>query len=194
MEPSSMVVGGRAQVYTAPVGTAFPAVTAAPGAGWTLLGTNGNKSVHEDGITINWEGDITQVRPAGSTGPIKAFRTSEGFSLSLTLLDMTLEQLSRALGGNQTVTDAGASRSMGIYRGFHIQGYAVLVRWPSPYDETADAQFQIPHAYFDANGETTLSKNDVSGLPLTIVSLVDADAAAGDEFGLVIAEDPNLGT
>ncbi len=189
-----MVVGGRAQVYTAPVGTAFPAVTAAPSAPWSLLGTNGNKSIHEDGISIDWEGNINQVRPAGSTGPIKAFRTSEGFSLGLTLLDMTLEQLSRALGAGAAVTDAGASRSMGIYRGFNIEGYAVLVRWPSPYDETADAQFQLPHAYFDASGSTKLSKNDVSGLPLKIVALVDPAAAEGEEFGLVVAEDPDLGT
>lgn len=190
MEPSSMVVGGRAQVYTAPVGTAFPAIDAEPAAGWTLLGTNGNKSIHEDGITINWEGNINQVRPAGSTGPIKAFRTSEGFTIGLTLLDMTLEQLARALGGDQDATSATGQVSMPIYRGFHIEGYAVLIRWPSPYDETVDAQFQIPHAYFDANGSSTLSKNDVSGLPLTIVALVDPDAAEGEEFGLVVAADP----
>lgn len=194
MDPASMVVGGRAQVYTAAVGTAFPAVTEVPGVGWTLLGTNGNKSIHEDGITISWDGNIEQVRPAGSTGPIKAFRTSEGFSLGMTLLDMTLEQLSRALGGGQAVTDAGASRSMGIYRGFNVEEYAVLVRWPSPYDDTADAQFQMPRAYFDANGQTTLSKSAVSGLPISIVNLVDPEAAEGEEFGLIVAEDPDAGT
>lgn len=194
MEPSSMVVGGRAEVYTAAVGTTFPLVTAAPGAGWTLLGTNGNKSIHENGVTIRTPTTINRIRPAGSTGPIKAIRTSEDVELGLTLMDMTLEQFSRALGGGQAVTDNGATRQVGLYRGFNVEEYAVLVRFPSPYDDSADAQFQMPRAYFEAGGETTLAKGDVAGLPITIVNLVDPQASEGAEFGLYIAEDPDTGT
>ena len=65
MEPSSIVIGGPEVVYRAPVGTAFPALGVAPGAGWTQLGVNGNKSYGEDGVTVRHPQSVNRIRPAG---------------------------------------------------------------------------------------------------------------------------------
>lgn len=77
MEPSSIVIGGPEVVYRAPVGTAFPAIGVAPAGEWTQLGVNGNKSYSDEGVTIRHPQSVNRIRPAGSTGPIKAARTEE---------------------------------------------------------------------------------------------------------------------
>src|SRR5688572_18762884 len=115
MEPSSIVIGGPEVVYRAPVGTAFPALGAAPGVGWTRLGTNGNKSYSNDGVVVRHPQSVNRIRPAGSTGPIKAARTEEDFEVEFTLWDMTLEMLAAALHQG-AVTDGGDERVVGLYR------------------------------------------------------------------------------
>lgn len=193
MEPSSIVIGGPEVVYRAPVGTAFPLLAAAPGAGWTLLGVNGNKSYSEDGVVVRHPQTINRIRPAGSTGPIKAARTDEDFEVEFTLWDLTLEAYSAALS-QQAVTDDGTSRVMGIYRGFSIPESAWLIRGTSPYDDTLAAQYELPRGYTEGAPEVTFQKGNPAGLGFLIVALVDPDAAEGEEFGVVRAQDPDAGS
>lgn len=193
MEPSSIVIGGPLVVYRAPVGTAFPALGAAPGAGWNLLGVNGNKSYSEDGVTVRHPQTVNRIRPAGSTGPIKAARTDEDFEIEFTLWDLTLEAYAQALS-QQAVTDAGTTRVMGIYRGFSIPESAVLIRGTSPYDDTLDAQYEIPRAYTEGAPEVAYVKGQPAGLQFLFVALVDPDAPEGEEFGVIRAQDPNAAT
>lgn len=193
MEPSSIVIGGPFTVYRATVGTAFPALGAAPGVGWNLLGVNGNKSYSEDGVTVRHPQSVNRFRPAGSTGPIKAARTEEDFEVQFTLWDLTLEQYAQALS-QQAVTDAGPTRAMGIYRGFAIPESALLIRGTSPYDDTLDMQYEIPRAYTEGAPEIAFVKGEAAGLEFLFVALVDPDAPEGEEFGVVRAQDPNLGT
>lgn len=193
MEPSSIVIGGPFVVYRAAVGTAFPVLGVAPAAGWNLLGTNGNKSYSEDGVTVRHPQTVNRIRPAGSTGPIKAARTDEDFEIEFTLWDLTLEQYAQALS-QQAVTDAGGTRSMGIYRGFNIPESALLIRGPSPYDDTLDLQYEIPRAYTEGAPEIAYVKGQPAGLQFLFVAMVDPDAAEGEEFGVIRAQDPDAGT
>lgn len=193
MEPSSIVIGGPEVVYRAPVGTAYPALGAAPGAGWTQLGVNGNKSYGEDGVTVRHPQSVNRIRPAGSTGPIKAARTEEDLEIEFTLWDMTLEAYSAALS-QQAVTDSGGERTMGLYRGFAIPESTWLIRGTSPYDDTLAAQYELPRGYTEGAPEIVYIKGQPAGLQFLIVALVDADAAEGEEFGVVRAEDPDTGT
>ena len=193
MEPSSIVIGGPFTVYRAAVGTAMPVLGVAPAGGWNLLGVNGNKSYSEDGVTVRHPQSVNRIRPAGSTGPIKAARTDEDFEVEFTLWDLTLEQYAQALS-QQAVTDAGGTRAMGIYRGFNIPESALLIRGTSPYDDTLTMQYEIPRAYTEGAPEIAFSKGEPAGLQFLFVALVDPDADEGSEFGVIRAEDPDSGT
>lgn len=193
MEPSSIVIGGPFVVYRADVGTAFPLITADPGVGWELLGVNGNKSYSEDGVTVRHPQTVNRIRPAGSTGPIKAARTDEDFEIEFTLWDLTLEQYAASLS-QQTVTDAGTTRVMGTYRGFTIPENALLIRGPSPYDDTLSLQYEIPRAYTEGAPEIAFVKGEPAGLQFLFVAMVDPDADEGEEFGVIRAQDPNAAT
>lgn len=197
MEPSSIVIGGPEVVYRAPVGTAFPALTdddaAILAAGWVKLGVNGNKSYGEDGVTVRHPQSVNRIRPAGSTGPIKAARTEEDLEVEWTLWDLTLEAYSAALS-QQAVTDAGGSRAMGLYRGFAIPESAWLIRGTSPYDDTLKAQYELPRGYTEGAPEIVYLKGTPAGLQFLVVALVDPDADEGEEFGVIRAEDPDSGT
>lgn len=191
MEPSSMVVGAPFQVWTAPTGTAFPLITATPGVAWEQLGINGNKSMHEDGITVRHPQTVNRIRPLGSTGPIKAVRADEDMEIEFTLLDLTLEAYSAALS-QQTVVDTGGEKTLAPYRGFTIPEVALLARGPSPYDETLNMQYEIPRAYTEGAPEVVFVKADVAGLQFLFVALSDPDADEGEEFGRIVAGDPTL--
>lgn len=193
MEPSSIVIGGPDVVYRASVGTSFPALDSAPGVGWTTLGVNGNKSYGDDGVVVRHPQTINRIRPAGSTGPIKAARTDEDFEVEFTLWDLTLEAYSASLS-QQTVTDSGGERVMPIYRGFVIPESAWLIRGTSPYDDTLNAQYELPRGYTEGAPEVASVKGQPKGLQFLIVALVDADADEGEEFGVVRAEDPDAGS
>lgn len=193
MEPSSIVIGGPEVVYRAPVGTAFPALGVAPAGPWAQLGVNGNKSYSDEGVTIRHSQSVNRIRPAGSTGPIKAARTEEDLEIEFTLWDLTLEQYAAALH-QLAVTDSGGERVMGLYRGFGITESAWLIRGTSPYDDTLQAQWELPRGYTEGAPEIVLRKGEPGGLQFLIVALVDADAEEGEEFGVVRAEDPDTGT
>lgn len=193
MEPSSIVIGGPFEVWRADVGTAFPALGAAPAAGWARLGVNGNKSYSEDGVTVRHPQTVNRIRPAGSTGPIKAARTDEDFEVQFTLWDLTLEALADALHQG-AVTDSGGERVVGIYRGFHINESALLIRGTSPYDDTLDMQYEIPRCYTEGAPEVAYVKGQPAGLEFLFVAMADPEAAEGVEFGVVRAQDPELGS
>jgi hypothetical protein len=165
----------------------------APAGAWITLGVNGNKSYSEDGVTVRHPQSINRIRPAGSTGPIKAARTDEDFEVGFTLWDLTLEAYSAALS-QQAVTDSGGERVMGLYRGFAIPESAWLIRGTSPYDDTLQAQYELPRGYTEGAPEIAYVKGQPSGLEFLVVALVDPDAAAGEEFGVIRAEDPDSGT
>ena len=107
MEPSSIVIGGPEVVYRATVGATFPALTdddaAIIAAGWSKLGVNGNKSYGEDGVTVRHPQSVNRIRPAGSTGPIKAARTEEDFERWFTMPNIDTSLWRVAWDGDEVV-------------------------------------------------------------------------------------------
>src|SRR5690349_11911612 len=103
------IIAAPFEAWVAPVGTAFPAVDADPGVGWTKVGTHGADSYDESGVTVTPEETLAFIRSAGSTGAKKAVRTEENLTIGFVLQDLTLEQVQLALNGNAiTATNAGA--------------------------------------------------------------------------------------
>ena len=94
------MVSGPLTVYTAVEGTLAPVISSAPPpAVWSLLGTNGARSISDDGLTATFDETIEAQRTLGSTGIAKLFRTEEDVTMSLALLDVTVETFAIAMSG-----------------------------------------------------------------------------------------------
>ncbi|MGG2382987.1 hypothetical protein, partial [Salmonella enterica] len=89
---------------------------------WVKIGTNGDRSYEEGGVTVAHKQSVNKTRSARSVGAIKAFRASEDMTITVTLMDLTLEQYAYALGQVQpSTTVAGVGtvgfKKLGLSRG-----------------------------------------------------------------------------
>lgn len=190
------IIAAPFEVYVAPVGTTFPDVDTAPSAPWALLGTSGNKNITEDGITLTHGQEFAhdEFRFYGTTGARKAVRTSEDLTIEFVLADLSLEQYTYALNGaSVTDTPAGSgtpgTRSIPLHSGPDVQEYALLLRGPSAYGDGWNCQYQVPRAYQAGAPAPALTKGEPAALQFSFMALEDQDAAAGEEFGLLVMQD-----
>lgn len=189
------IIGSPALVYVAPSGTAFPTVPfEALTNPWTLVGTAGDLNYDDEGVRIQMMQTIVEFRALGDSGPRKAFRTEEGLKFGLTIVDMTLEQISHALNGN-TVTDVppGAEagyRWIGLSRGLAIATYAMIARGPSPYGDDMTLEWRVPYVMQTGSPEPAYRKGQPAGFALEWTALVDPNAATvAERFGRIVAQD-----
>jgi hypothetical protein len=187
-----MAVG---DVFIAPLGTAFPDPDEAPSGSWSKLGTLGVEDFTDDGVTITSEQEINEVYGAGSTVARKISRVTEGATVALTLMDMTLEQVRHALNENAITTTAAASgtpgtKSVKLYQGVDVSVYALLVRNHSPYSGDAGSylQYQLPAVYQSGNPEVTFNKGEAAGIAMEWKTIRDPNASSiTDSMGKIIA-------
>lgn len=178
------LVSGPVSLYVADVGTAAPEVSATPPAAWSLLGTNGDENISEDGVTVDFEETIERQRVLGSTGVKKLFRTEEDLMVSCTLLDVSAETYARVLN-NAAITDVAAAvgtagrREFDLLRGSDIAETAILVKGFSPYAANMSAQYWIPRAYIGLTGGPTYQKGDAAGLEVEIVVIEHSTGGYG---------------
>ena len=188
------ILAGPLTLWLAPVGTAFPLVTALPAAGWIKVGTNGDGNYSDDGVIVNHVQKIEGARPAGHTGQVKAWRTEEDLILSLTLWDLSLEQYATALNKAVITTTAASTgqpgtKAIGLSMGQDVTQYALLARGASPYGDNMSAQYEVPRCYQSANAKITNKKGKPSGLDLEFTALVDLAATTPDKrFGRLVAQ------
>jgi len=162
------VIAGAAEVYVAEVGTPFPEIDAAPGVGWTLVGTGGSERYSEAGVRVSRALTQTDINALGTTTPIKNVITATGFTIEVDVMDATLEQLALAFGADPDgieTTAAGAGVA-GVKR-FDIPTdpvpfqRAVLVRVnQSPYIEGGNLQFELFAANQIGNAAGAFTKGD----------------------------------
>lgn len=188
------IVGAPLTLWLAPVGTAFPLVSATPSSPWLLVGTNGNRNYSGEGVTVAHQHTFQKVRPAGATGPVKAFLDEEELMFRLTLWDISMEQYQLALSSNVlTTTAAGVgtpgTKRIGLSHGTNVKEYALLARGASPYNEAMTAQYEVPRCYQSGNPEPAYRKGVPAGLALEWTGLEDLAAASPDQrFGRLIAQ------
>jgi hypothetical protein len=181
-------------LWLAPVGTAFPDIDAAPASPWVLVGTSGDRSETEEGVTVTHSQTLNKVRAGGSVGAVKVFRPEEDLMFRVTLMDVSLEQYKVAVNGNSlTTVAAGAgtpgTKSMGLSRGKDVTLYALIARGVSPYDPTFEAQYQVPRCYVSGSPAIVYRKGQPAGIELTFEALEDLEAVTEDErFGSLIAQ------
>jgi hypothetical protein len=195
------VVAQPFSLYTAPLGTAFPAIDEEPSGEWTLVGTSGDLNYDESGVKVQHKQKVEEWKALGSTGPRKAFRTEEEFMFSLHLVDISLEQYSLAMGGGTVATvppgvGTAGYKSLGMSRGLEVVQYALLVRGvgASPYG-VGNVQFEVPRAIQVGDPAPTFVKGKPAGLELSFHALEDLAATSDDErFGRLIAETAEANT
>ena len=181
------IIAGPADVYIAPLATAFPDVDDDPPAPWASLGET------EGGVKVTHNQSVEMLYTDQNTGPRKAIRSQEGLSIEFALSELTLETYAEALN-DATVTSGivigtGTARSMTMYQHVDVAEFAFLVRGPSPYMD-AFLQYQVPVVI--QMGEPTLSfvKNDKAVFEVKYMALVDPDAVdVEDRFGALVAQD-----
>ena len=195
MSEPNEIIAAPFTLYVAPVGTAFPAIGAEPASPWMMVGTSGDRSMTEEGVTIAHSQSINGVRSAGSTGQVKAFRTEEDLMVSLTLMDISLEQYSLALNSNAVTTVAagvGAPgvKSIQLYRGVKVAMMALLVRGTaSAYGPDWKAQYEIPVCYQAGDADPVFTKGEPAGLALEFATVEDNDAATPEQrFGRLVMQ------
>ena len=181
------VVAGPLTVYVAPVGTAFPAVNAAPGGSWFELGTNGTKNYDEKGVTVSHQQTLNPWRAAGGTGVRKVFRSAEDLLIEFELVDLTVEQYAKILNDATVTTTAGppATKSFNLQQGLTVKSFALLARGSSSaYGDTLPAQYQVPACYQAGNPQPIYAKGAPAVLALSFGALEDVT----NGYGVYLAE------
>ncbi len=183
------ILTGVGTLYKAPVGTAFPGLSAVPAAPWVSLGeTDGGVKITPEQTTKTFSSDQR-------TGPYKAIRTEEALAVETNLRNATMENIAILLGNSVTDAPAGVgtigTREVALHRGAAVTEYALLFRHEhgSPYGDYP-AQYELPRGFFDGPTGQEYKKDDAVLLPLKFVALEDYNAAQEeDRFGRLVAED-----
>jgi hypothetical protein len=178
------LIAGPLTLWLAPVGTAFPVINVGPAAPWVRIGTNGDANYDDDGMTISNTVKQEIYRPAGRTGPTKAFTTEEDFMIGLKLNDLTLEQYSYAVNKAAVVTVAAAAgvpgtKTLGLTQGADVVEYALLARiTASPYADGMNLQFMVPRVFQSGNIKQVWKKGKPVALDLEFTALENLAATA----------------
>lgn len=188
------VIAGPIQAWAAPLSTAFPLINVAPAAAWILLGSNGDKNITEDGMTIRQSSEINEFRSLGQSMPVKAFRVSEAVEVEFDLADMTLEMIDKAVGGPATTTGNVVStpattgvagiKTLSLVKGFVIPTVALLVRSGiNPYGDGFNMQWEFPKVVIPGDGvEFVFVKDDVVKVHYRAICLYDANMRATFQY------------
>lgn len=99
-------VAGEANIYLAPLDTAFPEFDAAPVAPWVDLGY-----VTPDGITATFGREVNEIYAMQSAEPIRIVATKLPKMIAFNMMQQGRSQLTLALGGG-----AFSLEDVGIYR------------------------------------------------------------------------------
>ncbi len=190
------IIAAPFTAWLALTGTAFPLIDVADddlAADWKKIGTSGNLNYSRDGVKVMHSQTTNKYRSLGDTGSRKIFRTEEDLKISLILNDVSLEQYAIALNHNAVSTVAAGMgtagyKKLGLSRGALVTQRSLLVRGPSPYDETAQLQYEVPICVHTGSPEVVYQLGDPAGLAIELEALVYAEANTADErFGRLIA-------
>lgn len=172
-------------IWLADVATAFPDVDAAPDVGWAKLGTSGDKSYDDKGVTLTFSESLSTFRPAGGTGNRKVWRASEEIAVGAELADLSAATLAKLLN-DATVTHVAAgvgvpgTDSLPLLKGPDVTLHAALVRGVSPAGAGFVAQFQLPIVYQNGNLQPVFSKGGPAMLAVNLATLEDDSLGFGE--------------
>ncbi len=165
-------------IYVAAVGESSPDIKDAVAGNWIKLGTSGDKNYSDDGVTVTHDQSIELFRPAGGTGPRKAFRSEEDLKIAFTLVDLSPDQYAKILNDASVTTVAQASGVAGqkhfdTLQGLQVAHFALLARGTSTVLDTLNAQYEFPIAIQGGNPEPVYNKGEPAGLECEFMAIED---------------------
>lgn len=182
------IVAGPLELWAAPHGTAFPAITVTPSGDWLRVGTSGAKNYDEEGVTVADSQTIESFTPAGGIHARKAWRTEEGMAFKANVVDFSPEQFALVRDRAAITTVAAGSetpgtKSMQLARDTDVELYAILARGKSPVNNALNAQFQVSSCYQGGEPELAFKKGTPVG---TSIEFVAIEAVANEWVELVV--------
>ena len=175
------VVNGPLSIYWAAVGTVFPGIAVDPTtAGFTLLGTSGDKNYTDDGVSINPGQTIEDWIPLGGTFPRKSFRTEEELLVTVKMADLSLAQVRASLNQN-TITANASDSEINLDRGLSVSTIALLVRGTGKSAEVAagNLQFELFEVREGNSQELSFVKGEPAGVELEFRALDNSTNGVG---------------
>lgn len=170
------IVGGAGTVYLGPVNEARPDLNDAPAGNWVQLGTTGVENYAPSGIVVTPSRTMTPWYGLSSKRQ-KAFLSEQSLMVSVTVHDLTSEELAKAFN-DATVTDTAPNTGTAGVRDFDlalsdvIPELGILVRFDfSPYMASGKSQFWIPRAYRESVNALTYVKEGPTGWELVFQTM-----------------------
>ena len=158
-----------------------------PAGNWHKLGTSGTENYTEDGITITHSQRIRETRAVGATGPLKAIREEESLTIALTLMDLTLGELTYLLNKTAatSVSNGNTYDWLGMRRGPDVTVLSLIAKGESMSPEGAyDMQLYVPRVYQSGDMSPVFSKGENAGWSATYSALEYQSAATAEQrFG-----------
>lgn len=181
LDAGDIRVAGNANIYLAPLNTAFPAWDVAPAAPWVDLGY-----VTTDGITANYGREITEIYAMQSADPVRIIATRAPKTIAFAMMQQGRDQLILALGGGSYALEAA---EIDVYRYTPpdpsvIDERAMLVEFV---DGTNTYRFEYKRVQNREGVEEKFVREDAATLPVTMQILVPADGGAAFEM---VTNDP----
>lgn len=166
-DPFETFVGATGQAYTAPVGTAFPSLFAAPGAAWTGLGY-----ASDDGVAVNSATEREEFRSWQSPHPIRRVRTGETFTLGLALQQWNENNVPLAFGGGEINPISGGYEYVPPNSDDELDEKAVVC---DVLDGDRTIRFLIARATASEAVESQFKRGALAVLPVTFAALEPDD-------------------
>jgi hypothetical protein len=184
------IIAGPADVFVAPVATAFPAINVAsstnsPPSGWTALGKT------QGGVSVKHSQTVDQIGSDQTTGPIKAVRSAEGLDITMSLIELTLETIAYFMNQQtvNVVTGPPHDHDIPLHRGRQVARNALLVRGDSPYGNFF-MQYEVPVVVMTDSPQLDFAENKVAAAQVTFTVLEDlTQATEAARFGTLRAQD-----
>jgi hypothetical protein len=178
------LVAAPLKVYLAVVGTAFPEIDDAEAdfdMAWGKLGTETDLNYDDSGVDVAHDETVNDFVPAGSTMPVKRFRTAESFLTKLNLVDVSPEQYAKVMNDATITTTPPSSgvagkKAFSLFRGIVVNSFAVYMRGMSSVDNDLNMEVKFSKAFVSVNGSVVWKKGDPAMLPIEILAIRHSDS------------------
>jgi hypothetical protein len=156
----------------------FPADRRRAGRAWKLIGTNGTANQDDQGVVVTHSQKVEVARPAGRTGPVKAWTSEEDFMISIGLWDLSLEQYQYALAGVAPTTVAAGVGTAGYKKTGpqpRRRGHAICAAGARhlALRRQLNMQFEVPRVYQSGSPKPKFGKGKPAALELEFSALED---------------------
>lgn len=169
LDPTEIRLGISGHVYSAPLGTAFPAdAEAAPGVGWVEHGY-----LTEDAVSVALSAETTSIMAWQSLTAVRTVRTSQEFTVTFALMQRNAENLKLAFGGG-TIATAGTGTKYTPPAAHEVDERAFMFEITD--GDVAD-RYCIKRGLAALSGDVAFVKDTAASYQMTVTALTASDGS-----------------